>query len=141
MGLFSFETFHFETFSFEFPRFEVSSFLYFAPPPTRTLSIAFYWFAQATGRPVEDAKASEADDNSSRSESEVVPPVEEAKAAEPAVVLRFGEADCDVLGRKSDIFMFGIDGDDDRSRSTPVDSGSDDNFWDKPPTVALFRGG
>ena len=47
---------------------------------------------------------------------------------------RFGEKDKEVLRRMSDVFQFGIDSD--RSRSTPMDSGSDDNFWEEDPTVA-----
>ena len=54
---------------------------------------------------------------------------------------RFSGADLDVLRRMSDVFKFGIDGDVCRSCSPPPDSGSDDNFWDKSPTVAPWKNG
>ena len=36
-----------------------------------------------------------------------------------------------------DVFQFGIASD--RSRSTPVDSGSDDNFWEEDPNSGTLK--
>ena len=67
----------FETFSFpfEFSHFEVFTFLYFAPPPTRTLCIALYWSAQANAGVVPIVGSPEADDSDG-----VVPIVGSAEA-------------------------------------------------------------